>query len=53
MGTGLVGTIAETFRAQLGWAYAIYGLLLFVWLGWVAVALWRLAGEMGEPVAGG
>ena len=42
VGTGAIGMVAEAFRIQLGWAYAIYGLLLFVWLVWVAVALWRL-----------
>ncbi|MER6973495.1 hypothetical protein ABT304_20695 [Nocardioides sp. NPDC000445] len=41
--TGVVGIAAEVLRPVLGWGYATYGLLLFVWLAWVAVALWRLA----------
>lgn len=41
--TGAVGIASEALRPWLGWAYSLYGLLLFVWLGWVAVALWRLA----------
>jgi hypothetical protein len=45
--TGGLGIVAEAFRSQLGWAYAIYGVLLFAWLIWVAVALWRLASERG------
>jgi hypothetical protein len=40
--TGAIGIVAESFRIQLGWAYAGYGLLFFGWLVWVAVALWRL-----------
>lgn len=40
--TGAVGIVAEVLRPVLGWGYAVYGLLLWVWLGWVAVALWRL-----------
>lgn len=43
--TGALGIVAEVLRPLLGWAYAIYGLLLFVWLVWVAVALWRHAAE--------
>ncbi|GAA0505383.1 hypothetical protein Ade02nite_71650 [Paractinoplanes deccanensis] len=39
--TGAVGMLSEALRPLLGWAYAGYGLLLFVWLGWIAVALWR------------
>ena len=41
--TGAIGIASEIFRPVLGWAYAVYGLLLFVWLAWVAVALWRFA----------
>jgi hypothetical protein len=40
--TGALGIVAEALRPALGWAYAIYGLIFFVWLIWVAVALWRL-----------
>jgi hypothetical protein len=43
MVTGAVGIVSEVLRPLLGWAYAAYGLLLFVWLAWVAVSLWRLA----------
>jgi hypothetical protein len=41
VGTGAIGIVAEAFRIQLGWAYAVYGILFFVWLIWVAGALWR------------
>lgn len=41
--TGAVGLVSEVLRPLLGWAYAIYGLLLFAWLAWVAGALWRHA----------
>ena len=47
--TGVVGIASEVLRPVLGGAYAVYGVLLFVWLGWVAVALWRLAGSVAEP----
>lgn len=39
--TGAIGVVSEVLRPVLGWAYAVYGLLLFVWLIWVAGALWR------------
>lgn len=39
--TGGIGVVSEILRPVLGWAYAVYGLLLFAWLIWVAVALWR------------
>lgn len=41
--TGAVGVVSEALRPVLGWAYALYGLLLFAWLAWVAIALWRKA----------
>jgi hypothetical protein len=41
--TGAAGLISEVLRPVLGWAYAVYGLLLFAWLIWVAAALWRHA----------
>ncbi|MBK6764177.1 MAG: hypothetical protein IPG68_13260 [Micrococcales bacterium] len=41
--TGSIGIVSELFRPVLGPAYAVYGLLLFFWLAWVALALWRLA----------
>jgi hypothetical protein len=40
--TGAIGIVAEALRPLLGWGYAVYGLILFVWLIWVTVALWRL-----------
>jgi hypothetical protein len=43
MATGALGIASEILRPILGWAYAVYGLLLFAWLAWVAVGLWRLA----------
>lgn len=49
--TGLTGLAAEAFRPWLGWAYAIYGLLLFAWLIGVAVALWRLGAQTSPPTA--
>ncbi len=47
--TGVVGIFSEILRPVLGWGYALYGLLLFGWLVWIAVALWRLG---GAPAAG-
>lgn len=44
--TGTLGIVAETFRLQLGMAYAVYGILLFAWLIWVALALWKLGTEL-------
>ena len=41
--TGAIGIVSEALRPLLGWAYAVYGLVLFVWLIGVAVALWKLA----------
>jgi hypothetical protein len=40
--TGAIGIVAEALRPLIGWAYAIYGIVLFIWLIWVAVALWNL-----------
>jgi hypothetical protein len=48
--TGLVGIVAEALRPMIGWAYAIYGLALFVWLIWVGLALWRLGTGDRDPV---
>lgn len=48
--TGAVGIVSEVLRPVLGWAYALYGVLLFVWLIWTALALWRLA--MGAVTGG-
>ena len=49
--TGGIGIISEALRPLLGWAYTVYGLLLFVWLIWVAVALWRLGGQTARTKA--
>jgi hypothetical protein len=46
--TGAVGIVSEVLRPVLGWAYALYGVLLFVWLIWIALALWRLGGKTPE-----
>jgi hypothetical protein len=46
--TGALGLVAEAFRPWLGWAYAVYGLVLFVWLLWLAVSLWRLGAETAK-----
>jgi hypothetical protein len=40
--TGAIGIVSEVLRPVLGWAYALYGVLLFVWLAWVGLAVWRL-----------
>ena len=40
--TGAIGIFSEMLRPVLGSAYALYGVLLFVWLSWVAFALWKL-----------
>jgi hypothetical protein len=52
--TGGIGVLSEALRPWMGWGYAIYGMLIFVWLSWVAWELWRLyrgggAGLAGEP----
>lgn len=44
--TGAIGVVSEILRPVLGWAYSLYGLLLFVWLAWTAVALWRLSVQL-------
>ena len=51
--TGGIGIISEALRPLLGWAYAVYGLLLFGWLIWVAVALWRLGAQTAPRVNSG
>ncbi|GAA1598900.1 hypothetical protein [Kribbella karoonensis] len=48
--TGAIGVISEILRPVLGWAYALYGVLLFVWLAWTALALWRLSPSAGRPL---
>jgi hypothetical protein len=50
--TGAIGIVSEALRPLLGWAFAVYGLLIFVWLIWLAWALWRL-GTAAARVAGG
>lgn len=46
--TGALGIVSESLKPQLGVAYAMYGVLLFVWMGWLAVKLWR----QGDPAIG-
>lgn len=56
--TGAIGILSEALRSQLGWAYAIYGILIFVWLAWLAIAFWRIASvaddraTVSSPAAG-
>lgn len=49
--TGGIGIASEALRPLLGWVYAVYGLLLSVWLLWVAVALWRLGTQAAPRVS--
>jgi len=46
--TGAIGIVSELLRPVLGGAYALYGLLLFLWLTGIAFALWRLEPEAGH-----
>ena len=51
--TGAVWIVSEVLRPVMGAAYAAYGLLLFLWLAWVVVALWRLSrAALDAPLAG-
>jgi hypothetical protein len=43
--TGVIGIVSEALRPMIGSIYAIYGTLLFIWMIWVAAALWRLGNE--------
>jgi hypothetical protein len=38
----ITGQVGRVRRVRFGWAYAIYGVLLFAWLVWVAITLRRL-----------
>jgi hypothetical protein len=51
LATGAIGIASEALSSMLGWAHAIYGLVVLVWLGWLAWELWRLAArpESGWP----
>jgi hypothetical protein len=49
--TGAIGIVAEALRPLLGWAYAVYGILIFAWLIWVAWALWRLGAPAADATA--
>jgi hypothetical protein len=51
--TGAIGIIAEALRPWLGWGYAVYGLLLFGWLIWMAIALGRLGSQTAPRVSSG
>lgn len=41
--TGAVGIVCEALRPWLGVVYSTYGLLLFAWMIWMTLALWRHA----------
>jgi hypothetical protein len=43
--TGALGIVSEAFKPLLGGAYAVYGIVLFVWMAWLAVELWRRSSE--------
>ncbi|MFI5622473.1 hypothetical protein ACIA03_03315 [Nocardioides sp. NPDC051685] len=45
--TGAIGIVSEALRPVLGWSYALYGLLLFGWLIWIALALWTHGSQTG------
>lgn len=47
--TGGLGLVAEALRPMLGMGYAVYGLLLPVWFGWVGWSLFRLSRIRQEP----
>lgn len=49
--TGVIGIVSEALRPVLGGAYALYGVLLFVWLAWAGIELWRLGASRTEPTA--
>ena len=51
--TGGIGIISEALRPLLGWAYVVYGLLLFGWLIWMAIALGRLGSQTAPRVSSG
>lgn len=50
--TGALGMVAEVLRPMLGVCYALYGLLLPVWFGWVGWRLFRLSITFQSPSAG-
>jgi hypothetical protein len=47
--TGATGIVSEALRPVLGGAYALYGVLLFVWLAWAGIELWRLGASLRQP----
>jgi hypothetical protein len=49
--TDAIGIVVEALRPVLGWAYAVYGLVLFAWLVCVAVALRRMGAEPRPAMA--
>lgn len=51
--TGALGIVSEALRPALGWAYAVYGLVFFVWLIWVALALRTLGTSQRADVNSG
>lgn len=51
--TGGIGIVSEALRPLLGWAYAIYGMLIFVWLIWLGWALWKRAAPPARAMPAG
>ncbi len=49
--TGAIGIICEALRPWLGIAYSTYGVLLFIWMIWATLALWRLANRPDNVVS--
>jgi hypothetical protein len=41
--TGTVGIALEALRPWAGMVYSLYGILLFAWMIWLALTLWRIA----------
>jgi len=49
--TGGIGIVSEALRPLLGWAYAVYRVLIFAWLTWLAWALWKLGATSARAMA--
>jgi hypothetical protein len=47
--TGAIGVASELLRPVLGWGYAVYGVVILVWLLWLAFELRQLAGRPVLP----
>lgn len=50
--TGVIGLASEALRPLLGAAYALYGVLVLIWLIWVARTLWGLGVTSGRAGSG-